>query len=93
MRCRMNNYVYKIYACHIRLSFNYFFLLSRPLPPVSLVPHGVGYLLETGDVGTDDQGRNGGLGICLSSVPACLVCLISQVPHLKQGFRTYSMSA
>jgi hypothetical protein len=68
-------YEYKIYACLQWLPF-YYYLLKQPLPPVSLGSHGVGNLLETGDVGTDNQRGDGAVGVGLSSVPACLVCLV-----------------
>jgi hypothetical protein len=57
----------------------YYYLLRQPLPPVTLGSHGVGNLLETGDVGTDNQGRDATVGVGLSSVPACLVYTISRV--------------
>lgn len=46
----------------------------RPLPPLSLVSHGIGDLDETGNVGSGDQGRDGTTrGELGSSLPTSLV--------------------
>ena len=88
----MNNYYIQNLCVPCKAVFYYCFALTRPLPPISLGPHGIGDLLETSNVGTDNQRRNGGVGVLLSGVPACLVYDVSRI-QTRNYCRTYNMSS